>query len=177
MVSCGEGIGVEVVLITLRSGALKCWSTARGKNKTNSPPISRKVAARLGISKTVDFAHAGEGAAHVRNGDGAANDEGHVEGVDDFFALPAFFAAAHEMVGDAIVAAQDGGSDQAEEFLGLGAERAGVAGLVVEGEEALDTEVAAAEDFFVEVGARFLEVVETVGHGSSGVGFCHSGRE
>jgi hypothetical protein len=29
--------------------------------------------------------------------------------------------------------------------------------------------MAAAEDFFVEVGAKFLEVVETVGHGSSGV--------
>jgi hypothetical protein len=37
--------------------------------------------------------------------------------------------------------------------------------------------VAAAEDLFVEVGARFLEVVETVGHGSSGMGFCHRDTE
>jgi len=34
--------------------------------------------------------------------------------------------------------------------------------------------MAAAEDFFIEVGAKFLKVVETVGHGSSGLGFCHS---
>jgi hypothetical protein len=38
---------------------------------------------------------------------------------------------------------------------------------MVEGEEALDAEMAAAEDLFVEIGAKFLEVVETVGHGSS----------
>src|ERR1700739_2629292 len=90
IVSCGEAMGVEVVLITLRSGALKCFSTARGQKKTNSRLISRAWTARLGISKTVDFAHAGEGAAHVRNGDRAADDEGDVEGVDDLFALPAF---------------------------------------------------------------------------------------
>jgi hypothetical protein len=44
---------------------------------------------------------------------------------------------------------------------------------MVEGEEALDAEMAAAEDLFIEVGAIFLKVVKTVRHGSSGVGFCH----
>jgi hypothetical protein len=44
--------------------------------------------------KAVDLAHAGEGATDVRDSDGAADDEGHVEGVDDLVALPAFFAAA-----------------------------------------------------------------------------------
>ena len=57
-----------------------------------------------GILQAVDFAHAGEGAADVRDGEGAADDEGDVEGVDDFVALPAFLAATHEMVGDAVVA-------------------------------------------------------------------------
>ena len=127
-----------------------------------------------GILQTVDLAHAGEGAADVRNGDGATNDEGDVEGIDDLIALPALFAAAQEMVSDAIVAAKNGAGDQAEEFLGLSAERAGLIGLMVEGEEALDAEMAAAEDFFIEVGAKFLEVVEMVGHNSSRVGFCHT---
>src|SRR6266446_3923894 len=163
--SCWEATGVEVVLITLRSSAVQCFSTARGKNKTNSSA----AVVTSGVFKAVDFAHAGEGAAHVRDGDGAADDEGHVEGVDDLVALPAFFAAAHEMVGDAIVAAQDGGGDQAEKLIGFGAESAGLVGLMVEREKALDAEVAAAEDFLVEVGAKFLEVVETVGHGSSGL--------
>jgi len=110
----------------------------------------------------------------VRDSDGAADDEGDVEGVDDLFALPAFFDAEHEVVGDAVVAAEDGAGDQAEKFLCFGAERAGFVGLMVEREEALDAKVAAAEDLFVEVGAKFLEVVETVGHSSSEVGFCHT---
>jgi hypothetical protein len=45
---------------------------------------------------------------------------------------------------------------------------------MVEREEALDAEMAAAEDLFVEVSAKFLEVVETVRHGSSGLAFCHT---
>ncbi len=40
---------------------------------------------------------------------------------------------------------------------------------MVEGEEALDAEMSASEDLFIEVGAKFLEIVETVGHGSSEV--------
>src|SRR6202040_946804 len=144
-----------------------CSSDLRGKNKSNSWAISLERGFMSGVFEAIDLVHAGEGAADMRDGDRATDDEGDVEGVDDLFALPAFFAAAHEMVGDAIVAAENGAGDQAEEFLGLGAERAGLVGLMVEGEEALDAEVAAAEDFFVEVGASFLEVFEIIGHGSS----------
>src|SRR5258706_1988657 len=164
-VSCWRAIGVEVVLITVTFLARYSLTLQAEKNKSNS--------SRLGAFKAVDFAHAGEGAADVRDSDGAADDKGDIEGVNDFVALPTFFAAAHEMVRDAVVAAENGAGDQAEEFFGFGAERAGLIGLMVEGEEALDAEVAAAENFFVEIGAKFLEVVEIVGHGSSGVGFCH----
>src|SRR5579864_5965347 len=113
-------------------------------------------ASRLGGFKTFDFAHADEGASDVRDGDGAADDQSDVEGVDNLVAFPAFFAAAHEMIGYAIIAAQHGGGDQTEQFLGLRAERAGLVGLMVEGEEAFYAEVATAEDFFVEVRAKFL---------------------
>ena len=40
---------------------------------------------------------------------------------------------------------------------------AGLVGLVVEGEEALDAEMAAAEDLLVEVGAGLLKFVQTAG--------------
>src|SRR5579859_755975 len=119
----------------------------------------------LGMLKVVDLAHAGEGAAEVRNSNGAADDEGDIEGIDDFFTLPAFFSAADEVVGDAVVAAEHGAGDQAEEFLGLGAERTGLIGLMVQSEEAFDAEMAGAEDLLVKVGASFLEVVETIRHG------------
>src|SRR5712692_6439427 len=128
--------------------------------------LGRSGAASLRVLEAGDFAHAGEGAADVWDGDRAANDERDVKSVDDFVAVPAFFAAADKMVGDAIVAAEHSGSDEAEELLGFSAERARLVGLVVEGEEAFDAEMAAGEDFLVEVGAKFLEVVE-VGHGSS----------
>jgi hypothetical protein len=44
----------------------------------------------------------------MRDGNGAPNDQGDVEGIDDFGAFPADFAAADKMVGDAIIASQNG---------------------------------------------------------------------
>src|SRR2546427_789035 len=102
------------------------------------------------------------------NGDGAADDQGNVERINHFFALPAFLAAANQMIGDAVVAAQHGGSHQPEQFFLLGAERAGFVGLVVESEEALDAEMAAAEDFLVQVSAKSLKIFQAIGHDSSG---------
>jgi len=71
------------------------------------------------------------------------------------------------VVSDAVVAAEDGRGDQSQQLLGLGAERARFIGLMIEREEALDAEMAAAEDLFVEVGAGALEIVELVRHGCS----------
>src|SRR5580693_2248257 len=53
--------------------------------------------------QAVDFAHAGKGAAHMRNSNGAADDQSDVECLNHFFAVPAFFAAADQVIGDAIV--------------------------------------------------------------------------
>lgn len=66
-----------------------------------------------------DFAHAGEGAAEMRDDDGAADYERDIERVDHFLARPAGFAALDQVIGDAVVAAEDGGSDEAEQFLRL----------------------------------------------------------
>src|SRR5260370_19391605 len=123
---------------------------------------------QLSRLQAADFAHAGKSAPHVRNGDRAANDQRHVESVNYFFALPAFLAAADQVIGDAVVAAQNGGSHQPEQFFLLGAERARFVSLVVESEEALDAEVAAAEDFLVQVGTKLLKIFQAIGHDSSG---------
>jgi hypothetical protein len=103
--------------------------------------------------------HSGKRAADVGDGDGASDDQGDIEGVDDFVAFPADFTAADEMVGDAIVATENGGSHQAEEFFDARVEEASFVGLVIQGEEALDAEVAAIEYFVVQLGAKFLKVV------------------
>jgi hypothetical protein len=103
----------------------------------------------------------------VRNGDGAADDESDVESVNDLFAIPALLAAANEVIGDAVVAAQDGGGDQAEEFFRFCAESARFIGLMIESEETLHAEVAAIKDFFVQIGASLLKMFEAVRHASS----------
>src|SRR6266581_2227217 len=72
------------------------------------------------------------------------------------------------MIGNAIVAAEDRGGDQSKQFFCLGAERARLVGLMVESKEALDAEVAASEDFLVQIGAKFLKVFQAIGHDSSG---------
>jgi len=51
----------------------------------------------------------------VRNGDGTAHEQGNVQGFDYLSAAPADFAAADQVIGNAVIAAQDCGSDQAEE--------------------------------------------------------------
>src|SRR6202040_1607281 len=104
--SCWGAMGVEVVPITLLAGTANCfsicagkrqnqffkaqrrptlinrgWGTLRsapgGKIKSNSWPISLERVFMSGIFEGVDFAHARESAADVRDGDGAADDEGN----------------------------------------------------------------------------------------------------
>ena len=74
--------------------------------------------------QTVDFAHARKGATHVRNGNGTTDDERNIACVNDLLALPTLFAA-DQVIGDAIVAAKNSASHQAEQFLCFGAKRAG----------------------------------------------------
>src|SRR5262249_48605716 len=55
--------------------------------------------------QTRDFAHAGEGAAHMWNRDRATHNQRDIERVDHLFALPAFLSTPHQMIGDAVIAA------------------------------------------------------------------------
>jgi hypothetical protein len=54
--------------------------------------------------KAVDFAHACEGASHMRDSDGTADNQRDVERVNDFVALPALFATADQVIRNAIIA-------------------------------------------------------------------------
>jgi len=72
------------------------------------------------------------------------------------------------VIGDAVIAAEDGGGNEAEQFLVPGVERAGFVSLMVESKEALDAEVAAAEDFLIQISAKFLKIFQAFCHRSSG---------
>jgi len=52
--------------------------------------------------EAVDFAHAGKSTAQVRDGNRTTDEESDIQGIDDFFAVPAFFGAPNEVIGDAI---------------------------------------------------------------------------
>lgn len=126
--------------------------------------------------EAVDFAHAAEGAADMGNSNRTTHHERHAERVDDFFAVPTLFGGADQVIGDAIVAAQHCAGDQTEQFLGLGSERAGLVGLMVQRKEAFNAEVAAAKNLLVKLGACFLEISKAVRHGSSLKGGIGGGR-
>jgi hypothetical protein len=63
-----------------------------------------KVASSLRC-QTVNLAHAGEGAADVRDGDRAADNQSDIQCVYNFVALPAFFPTPNQMIGYAVIAA------------------------------------------------------------------------
>lgn len=74
------------------------------------------LAFKYSRSQTIDLAHSRKGAANVRDSDGAADDQGDIQGVDDFLALPTLFTAANQMISDAVVAAKHSGSNQAQQL-------------------------------------------------------------
>jgi hypothetical protein len=58
------------------------------------------------------LSHSGKSATNTGDGDGTANDRGNIQGVDYLRAAPANFTAANQVIGNAVIATQDGGSDQ-----------------------------------------------------------------
>lgn len=87
-----------------------------------------------------------DASSQVGDDDGAADDEGDVERFPEFVVGDAGVDALVDVVGDAVVAAEDGAGDQAEEFLGFDVEGAGFVGLTIEAEEALGDHGAARGD-------------------------------
>src|SRR5690606_8873767 len=116
-----------------------------------------------GSTPSAELVERGDGAAEVGDDDGAADDEADGEGLEELLVGEADLGALDEVVGDAAVAAEDEGGDEAEERLGGGVERAVLVDAGVEGPEAVDLEVALVEDALVELVAEAVEVFEAHG--------------
>jgi len=99
-----------------------------------------------------------------------SHDEANAERLEHLVARHAFFGAAHDVVGDAVVAAQHERSHEAEQFLGLHVERAAFVGAAIEVEEPVDDEIVLAEDARVHALAELPELGE-------GGTFPRSGRQ
>src|SRR5690606_5336324 len=115
---------------------------------------------RRASAPAADLVEVGDGAAEVGDDDGAADDEGDGEGLEELLVGEAELGAADEVVGDAVVAAEDERGDEAEELLGGGVEGSILVDAGVEGPEAADLEVALVEDALVQLLAEAMEVFE-----------------
>ena len=114
--------------------------------------------------RALHFVQRVHGAAQVRNGDRSPDHQRHVEGLEELVAGDAFLAAAHDVIGDAVVAAQHQRGHEPEQLLGLHRQRAFLVGPRVEREEALDLEVAALVDAGVHLLAEFTELGQPIAH-------------
>ena len=106
-----------------------------------------------GLIKTVHCA------SKMRNGYRASDHECDIEGVKKLRAGYARTGALFDVVGNAVVTPENDRSDQAEEFLRSFVERAVFVGLRVQSEEALDSQVIAAQQLFVHLGSISVKFV------------------
>src|SRR5690606_24241058 len=102
----------------------------------------------------------GDGAAEVGDDDRSADDQADGEGFEEFVVGDAFLDAAEDVVRDAVVAAEDEGGDEAEQLLCPRGQGAVLVDAGVEGEEALDVEVAGLEDALVHALAERAELFQ-----------------
>src|SRR4051794_8994443 len=100
--------------------------------------------------------------AQVRDHDAAADHQADRERLEQFGAAGPRVLALGDVVADAVVAAQHHRSHQAEQFLGLHVQRAGLVGLGVEREEAADDLVGLGEDAIVHPLAEFGELLDAI---------------
>jgi hypothetical protein len=101
----------------------------------------------------------------VWNHDAPPHDQSHREDLEELLPRDALFVAADHVVGDAVVAAEDHRRHQAEHLLLLGAEGARFVGAGVEREEAVDGQIARAEDDVVHPRPEGVEIVDRTAHG------------
>jgi hypothetical protein len=79
-------------------------------------------------------------AAEVRDDDGAADDERDIEGFEELFIGDAAADALINVVGDAVITAEDHGGDQAKKFFGLLGQMSIFVAGAIETEETLHVE-------------------------------------
>src|SRR5690606_34568249 len=99
-------------------------------------------------------------ATQVRDHDRAADDQPDRERLEQLLVAQPLLDATHQVVGDAVVAAQDHGRNEAEQLLRAGVEGACLVGAAVEREEAADLEVPGLENPLVHALAEVAELLE-----------------
>ena len=95
------------------------------------------MAARAGLSGRVEEV---DRAPEVRDDDGPADDEGDVEGFEKLFIGDAAGNAPIDVIGDAVITAEDHGGDEAEKLLGFAGKFAVFVARAIKSKEAFHVE-------------------------------------
>src|SRR5690606_23203290 len=144
------------VICRFRTGARRRRGRrARGESAGNyarrpgTEPSAVVVRARPGRLSRLEAIEEVDGPAQVRDHDRSADHQPDRKRFEHFVAVQPRILALGHVVADAVVAAQHQGGDQAEQFLGLHVQRAGLVGLGVQGEEPAHDLVGLGQDAFV----------------------------
>src|SRR5712692_4204779 len=119
---------------------------ARASSAAARQMVTAREAPRVALPRAANGYH-----------DRPPDDQRYGEGVVQLGVVHALLAAAHEVVGDAVIAAQHHRGHEAEQLFGLDGERARFVGAGVEGEEPVDVEISGLEDGRVHLLAKVPE--------------------
>src|SRR4051812_28480639 len=97
----------------------------------------------------------------MRNGDRSANDQRNIESIEKLFSRHTNFRALFDVIGDAIVTAQNDRTRQAHQFLRPFVERAIFVSLRVERKKPFDAEMATAEQLLVHLSSIAIKIVHS----------------
>src|SRR5579862_6086412 len=128
---------------------------------TSAASRRRLAAFRL---QPFDFPHPRKRPPDMRDGNGTAHNERHIQSVNHFRASPALFGAAHQVIRDAIVAPKHCRRDQPQQLLGLRPERPRFIGLVVQRKEPLDPQMPTPQNLLIQIRPAPLKLLKTVWH-------------
>src|SRR6185503_3766679 len=113
----------------------------------------------LGLWVYECFLHSLKRSAQVRDRYRAADDQRHVEGIEEFFTLDPLLDALKNVIGDAVVAPEYQRCYKPEQFLGPGIECTGFIGQMIEREKPFYAEMTAGQNALVHLCTVFVEFV------------------
>src|SRR5579862_8870535 len=160
--SCGlfgasRGAGAVQAAFQIRCSSVLSGSTFQSRH------VSRRRLAAFRL-QPFDFPHPRKRPPDMRDGNGTAHNERHIQSVNHFRASPALFGAAHQVIRDAIVAPKHCRRDQTQQLLGLRPERPRFIGLVVQRKEPLDPQMPTTQNLLIQIRPAPLKLLKTVCH-------------
>src|SRR6185295_11803807 len=95
----------------------------------------------------------------MRDGNRSANHQGHIESIQELFAADTSLCALFDVIGDAIVAAQNDRTSQAHQLFRFLIQRAVFISLRIEGKKPFDAKMPAPQQLLIHLSAIEIKIV------------------